>query len=112
MNEHGMKELDKDKFTLGGDASVAAGPVGRTASANTDAYMTAEIISWSRSKGLFAGVSLSGASLRPDRDANKELYGEKLDNKQILMTPKEPPAAAKELIAELDKYSMRKDGSN
>jgi lipid-binding SYLF domain-containing protein len=110
MNEHGMKDLDKDKFTLGGDASVAAGPVGRTATANTDAYMSAEILSWSRTKGLFAGVSLSGATLRPDRDGNKELYGEKLDNQQILMTTKEPPAAARALIAELDKYSMRKDG--
>jgi lipid-binding SYLF domain-containing protein len=109
MNEHGMKDLDKDKFTLGGDASVAAGPVGRTATANTDAYMSAEILSWSRTKGLFAGVSLSGATLRPDRDGNKELYGEKLDNQQILMTTKEPPAAARALIAELDKYSMRKD---
>jgi len=112
MNEHGMKQLDKDKFTLGGDASVAAGPVGRTASANTDAYMSAEILSWSRSKGLFAGVSLSGASVRPDRDGNKELYGEKLENKQILMTQKEAPEAARPLIAELDKYSARKEGSN
>jgi lipid-binding SYLF domain-containing protein len=112
MNEHGMRELEKDKVTLGGDASVAAGPVGRTATANTDAYMTAEILSWSRTKGLFAGVSLSGASLRPDREGNKELYGEKLDNKQILMTNREPPAAARGLIAELDKYSIRKDGGN
>jgi SH3 domain-containing YSC84-like protein 1 len=110
MNEHGMKDLDKDKFTLGGDASIAAGPVGRTATANTDAYMTAEILSWSRTKGLFAGVSLSGASLRPDRDSNMELYGAKLDNKQILMTKTQPPAAAHALIAELDRYSMRKDG--
>ena len=109
MNEHGMKDLDKDKFTLGGDACVAAGPVGRTATANTDVYMSAEILSWSRSKGLFAGVSLSGATLRPDRDSNKELYGVKLDNWQILMTAK-PPAAAGALIAELDRYSMRKDG--
>jgi SH3 domain-containing YSC84-like protein 1 len=108
MNEQGMRDLDKDKFTLGGDASVAAGPVGRTATANTDAYMTAEILSYSRTKGVFAGVSLSGASLRPDRDSNKELYGEKLDNRQILMTKREPPAAARALIAELDKYSMRK----
>jgi len=111
MNERGMRELDKDKFTVGGDASVAAGPVGRTATANTDAYMSAEILSWSRTKGLFAGVALSGATLRPDKEANKELYGERLDNKQILMTKTEPPAAARPLIAELDKYSMRKDGS-
>jgi SH3 domain-containing YSC84-like protein 1 len=108
MNEHGMRELDKDKFTLGGDASVAAGPVGRTATADTDAYMTAEILSWSRTKGLFAGISLSGATLRPDRDGNLELYGEKLDNKQILMTKTEPPAAARPLIRELDRYSIRK----
>jgi lipid-binding SYLF domain-containing protein len=112
MNEHGMRQLDKDKFTLGGDASVAAGPVGRTASANTDAYMSAEILSWSRAKGLFAGISLSGASLRPDLDSNKELYGERLDNRQILMTKTEAPPAARPLIGELDKYSMRKDGSN
>jgi lipid-binding SYLF domain-containing protein len=112
MNEHGMKELDKDKVTLGGDASVAAGPVGRTATANTDAYMTAEILSWSRAKGLFAGISLSGASLRPDKEGNRELYGEGLDNKQILMTKREPPAAARPLIAELNRYSMHKDGGN
>jgi len=108
MNEHGMRQLDKDKVTLGGDASVAAGPVGRTAAANTDAYMTAEILSWSRAKGLFAGISLSGASLRPDRESNGELYGEKLGNREILMTKREPPAAAQALLAELDKYSMRK----
>jgi len=112
MNEHGMKQLDKDKFTLGGDASIAGGPVGRTATANTDASMTAEILSWSRTKGVFAGISLSGATLRPDRDANKELYGERLDNRQVLMTKTEPPAAARPLIGELDKYSMRKDGGN
>src|ERR1017187_3131028 len=108
MNERGMKSLDRDKVTLGGDASVAAGPVGRTASADTDAYMNAEILSWSRTKGLFAGLSLSGASLRPDREGNKELYGERLDNKQILMTKTEPPEAARALISELDKYSIRK----
>lgn len=108
MNEHGMRELDKDKFTLGADASVAAGPVGRTATANTDAYMTAEILSWSRSKGLFAGLALSGATLRPDRDANRELYGDKLDSREVMA--KAPPAAARPLIAELDKYSMHKEG--
>jgi len=111
MNEHGMHELDKDKVTLGGDASVAAGPVGRTASANTDAYMTAEILSWSRSKGLFAGVSLSGASLRPDRESNKELYGQPLGNREILMTKMEAPPAAMPLIHELDRYSIHKEGN-
>ena len=109
MNEHGMKELEKDKFTLGGDASVAAGPVGRTASANTDAYMSAEILSWSRTKGLFAGISLSGATLRPDKEGNKELYGERTDNHDIIMSKREPPAAARPLLGELDRYSMHKD---
>jgi len=95
---------------LGGDASVAAGPVGRTAAANTDALMTAEILSWSRTKGLFAGIALNGATLRPDRDANMELYGAKLSSREVLMSAKRPPAAARPLIAELDRYSMRKEG--
>jgi lipid-binding SYLF domain-containing protein len=111
MNEHGMHQLDKDKFTLGGDASVAAGPVGRTTTADTDATLNAEILSWSRTKGVFAGISLSGATLRPDRDGNLELYGEKLGSREVLMTRKEPPTAARPLIAELDRYSMRKDGT-
>jgi len=111
MNEHGMKQLDKNKFTLGGDASIAAGPVGRTTTANTDAYMTAEILSWSRTRGVFAGISLSGATLRPDRDANREIYGEKLDSKELLMSGRKPPAAAEPLIHELDRYSMRKVGN-
>jgi len=110
MNESGMRKLDRDKFTLGADASVAAGPVGRTAAAGTDAYMTAEILSWSRARGLFAGIALNGATLRPDMDDNKELYGERLNSKEILMTNKPVPEAARPLIGELDKYSMRKQG--
>src|SRR5579862_3443999 len=109
MNERGMQQLDKDKFTLGADASIAAGPVGRTASAGTDAYMSAEILSWSRSKGLFAGVALNGATMRPDMDDNKELYGQRLNSKEILMTSMSPPEAAHQLIAELDRYAMRKE---
>jgi lipid-binding SYLF domain-containing protein len=112
MNEHGMHQLDKDKVTLGADASIAAGPVGRTTTANTDASMNAEILSYSRSKGLFAGVSLSGASLRPDKEANRELYGQSMDNRQIMESQTEPPAAARPLLAELGRYSMRKDGGN
>ena len=112
MNDHGMHQLDKDKFTLGGDASVAAGPVGRTGTANTDATLDAEILSWSRTKGVFAGVSLSGASLRPDRKANNELYGQALTNREILARTTPAPAAARPLIAELDRYSIRKNGSN
>jgi lipid-binding SYLF domain-containing protein len=109
MNKRGMDKLMTNKFTLGADASVAAGPVGRTADAKTDAYMTAEILAWSRAKGLFAGVSLSGATLRNDLDGNKELYGSRLTNKEVLGGGKEAPEAAKKLIAALDKYSMRKE---
>jgi SH3 domain-containing YSC84-like protein 1 len=112
MNEHGMNQLEKSKFTLGADASIAAGPVGRTAAANTDAYMSAEILSWSRAKGVFAGIALNGASVRPDPDANDQLYGKRLDSREILMTSMQPPAAAHRLTAELNRYSMREEGSN
>jgi len=96
---------------LGGDASIAAGPIGRTASAQTDAAMNAEILSWSRTKGIFAGISLSGASLRPDREGNRELYGTALSSREILMTKTALPAAARPLISELDRYSVRKEGT-
>jgi SH3 domain-containing YSC84-like protein 1 len=84
MNDRGMRRLLDDKFTLGSEATVAAGPVGRETSASTDVRMSAEILSWSRSKGLFAGIALHGATLRPDDDVNKELYGSELTNKDIL----------------------------
>jgi lipid-binding SYLF domain-containing protein len=83
-NDGGMKHLLSDKFTLGGEATAAAGPVGRDAAAQTDAMMNAEMLSYSRSRGLFAGVSLEGATLRPDDDANKELYGKVVTNKEVL----------------------------
>ena len=86
MNEGGEDKLLANKFTLGGEASVAAGPVGRTATAQTDLQMHAEILSWSRSQGLFAGVALEGATLRQDLDDNAEIYGRKLDNREILTT--------------------------
>jgi lipid-binding SYLF domain-containing protein len=108
MNQRGMEQLSKSKFTLGGDASIAAGPVGRASSAQTDAYMSAEILSWSRSKGLFAGVALKGATLRSDEDANRELYGKKLTTREVLDAHMQPPAAASGLISALDRYSMRK----
>jgi SH3 domain-containing YSC84-like protein 1 len=107
MNERGMKRLLTTKFTLGGEASVAAGPVGRDATAQTDALMTAEILSWSRSHGVFAGVSLDGSTLRNDIDVNTELYGKPWENKQILNSGLQPPAAAARLIASLNKYSPR-----
>ena len=86
MNQGGEDKLLSSKFTLGADASVAAGPVGRTAEAQTDLQMHAEILSWSRSQGLFAGVALEGATLRQDLDANAQIYGKKLDNREILTT--------------------------
>ena len=105
MNRHGMDKLMQDKFTLGADASIAAGPVGRTANANTDVKMSAEILAWSRSKGLFAGVSLNGATMRPDKDENAKLYGRPLSSHDILMGDVAPPAAAQPLIGELNRYS-------
>jgi lipid-binding SYLF domain-containing protein len=84
MNKRGAEKLLSSKFTLGADASVAAGPVGRTSSADTDLKLHAEILSYSRSRGLFAGVSLDGATLRPDDDSNAELYGTNVTNQQIV----------------------------
>lgn len=107
MNESGMKRLTTSKFTLGGEASAAAGPVGRSASAQTDAFMRAEMLSWSRSRGLFGGVSLEGATLRNDLDVNKEMYGQPWDNKRVLTSGLKPPAGAGKLIASLNKYSAR-----
>ena len=109
MNERGMKKLTASKFTIGAEATAAAGPVGRDASAQTDALMTAEILSWSRSKGLFAGVSLDGATLRNDIDENQIMYGQRLTSKQILEGGAQtPPATASKLLAALNKYSSRK----
>ena len=105
MNERGMKKLTSSKFTIGGDATAAAGPVGRNATAQTDAYMSAEILSWSRSKGLFAGVSLDGATLRNDIDENEVMYGQRWDSKQILGSGAKPPEVASKLMSALNKYS-------
>lgn len=108
MNERGMRRLTQDKFTIGADATAAAGPVGRNATAQTDAMMTAEILSWSRSRGLFAGVSLDGATLRNDLDENRALYGQPWTGKQILISGAPMPADARKLVAELNQYSLRK----
>jgi SH3 domain-containing YSC84-like protein 1 len=108
MNKKGADRLLNNQFKLGGEASVAAGPVGRTSSAQTDVLMTAEILSYSRSRGVFAGLSLEGATLRQDLDANKDLYGKTMTNKEIIEGNPKAPAAAKDLIAELNKYSPRK----
>ena len=109
MNERGMRRLLEDKVTLGAEATVAAGPVGRQTAASTDVQLSAEILSYSRSKGLFAGIALHGATMRPDNDVNEELYGSKLTNREILTGGQKPPAGARELITALDRYSPREE---
>ncbi len=109
MNQRGADKLLSSKFTLGAEGSVAAGPVGRTATAQTDAQMHAEILSWSRSQGLFAGVALQGATLRQDLDDNQELYGKRLENRKIVMAGVRAPKAAAGLLAQLNRYSPREE---
>lgn len=96
INERGLENLSKDAVKIGTDASVAAGPVGREASAATDARMQAEILSYSRSRGLFAGVSIAGSTIRSDRDGNKNIYGTSYTTRQIVVdgAVKPPPTAA------------------
>jgi lipid-binding SYLF domain-containing protein len=107
MNERGMGKLMKDKFTLGADATVMAGPVGRSAEAATDAAMHADILAYSRSRGIFAGISLEGATLRPDNDENRELYGSNVTAQDILHGREKQPAAAEQLYAELNRYPSK-----
>jgi lipid-binding SYLF domain-containing protein len=107
MSERGADKLLSSKFTLGVEGSVAAGPVGRTATAQTDAQMHADILSWSRSQGLFAGLALEGATLRQDLDDNSTLYGKKLENRDIVTKGVRAPKAAAKLIALLNQYSAR-----
>jgi lipid-binding SYLF domain-containing protein len=96
--DKGMKHLLADKFTIGGDATAAAGPVGRDAAAQTDIALHAEMLSYSRSRGLFAGIALEGATLRPDKEADHELYGHDVTNREILTAPGVPaPAGARKL---------------
>jgi len=111
MNERGASKLLSSKFTLGGEGEVAAGPVGRQASAQTDAMMRAEILSWSRSRGVFAGISLQGATLRQDLDDNGVIYGKKLTNKEIVQTGVGVPKTAQPLIGLLNKYSAVKNAN-
>lgn len=111
MTERGADKLLSSKFTLGAEGSVAAGPVGRTATAQTDAQMHAEILSWSRSQGLFAGIALEGATLRQDLDDNADLYGTKLENREIVTTSVHSPEAAERLIGLLNKYSSQEHTS-
>jgi lipid-binding SYLF domain-containing protein len=99
MNPKGIDHLLRSKFTLGADASVAAGPKGRSAEAATDLQLHAEILTYSRSRGLFAGVSLEGAVVKQDRDANEQVYGERVEARDLLLKPdRRVPAAARELV--------------
>jgi lipid-binding SYLF domain-containing protein len=105
MTERGATKLMSSEFTLGAEASVAAGPVGRTATAQSDVQVSADILSWSRSQGLFAGVALEGATLREDLDDNATLYGKRLGTSDIVRTGVRAPEAAARLIALLTEYS-------
>jgi SH3 domain-containing YSC84-like protein 1 len=109
MNQGGKEKLLASKFTLGAEGSVAAGPVGRTATAQTDVQMKAEILSWSRSQGLFAGLALEGATLRQDLDDNASLYGRPLENREIVNTSVPAPHAAERLLHMLSKYPADHD---
>uniref|UniRef100_Q01WM0 Ysc84 actin-binding domain-containing protein n=1 Tax=Solibacter usitatus (strain Ellin6076) TaxID=234267 RepID=Q01WM0_SOLUE len=110
MNKRGAEKLLSSKFTLGADASVAAGPVGRTAAADTDLKMQAEILTYSRARGVFAGIALNGATLRPDKESNVEIYGAGLTNRQIVMGgTHRSPVAAEGLTANLNRFSAHKE---
>src|SRR5438477_5836597 len=105
MNERGADKLLESKFTLGAEGSVAGGPVGRTATAQTDAQMHADILAWSRSQGLFAGIALEGATLRQDLSDNATLYGRKLENRAVVTNGIRAPKAAARLMDLLNRYS-------
>jgi lipid-binding SYLF domain-containing protein len=110
MNERGASSILSSKVKLGADASIAAGPVGRDASADTDAYLRSEVLSYSRSRGLFAGVSLEGSTLRPDDDATADVYGRKLTARQIVLGGKiGVPLSGRHLVAVLEKSSPRNE---
>jgi lipid-binding SYLF domain-containing protein len=106
MNERGINKLLESKVTLGADASAAAGPKGRTAQAATDVQMRAEILSYARSRGLFAGVSLQGAVLKPSGEDNEDLYGKKIDYREVLFEGGAMPKSATKLIKVLQKYDQ------
>jgi lipid-binding SYLF domain-containing protein len=104
MNDRGADRLLSSKFTVGADAAVAAGPVGRQAQAQTDITLRAEILAWSRSRGLFAGISLQGSTLREDSGENKDLYGKEITNKDIVRGTIAPPKSAAPLMAVIEKF--------
>jgi len=110
MNAKGMDRLLGDKFTLGGEAAVAIGPLGGSTSANTDATMTAEMLSYSRARGIFAGISLEGATLRPDAGENKKLFGKDTSNRDVLSGKILPPRGAKPFVALLVRHARKPKG--
>jgi lipid-binding SYLF domain-containing protein len=112
MNEKGLQSLLSDKFKIGADVTAAAGPVGRHAAAGTDAKMNAEILTYSRSKGLFAGVSLDGAVVQPDESGNHAMYGENVSRKEILNGSVRPPESAVLLLKEIAQYTQAEQASN
>ena len=108
MNPRGAHSMLKNKVKLGADASVAAGPKGRTAEASTDAALRAEVLSYSRSRGLFAGISLAGASVRPDNDANARIYAKQIDAEDIIFGNKvKVSKAAQRMISYLNRRSPK-----
>jgi SH3 domain-containing YSC84-like protein 1 len=107
MNREGAEKLMKSEFTLGGDAAAMAGPVGRSASAQTDALMHAQILSYSRSRGLFAGVSLEGATLRSDDNDNRKIYGDDVAHRDILTGKVKAPVGANVLLSAIKPYVAR-----
>jgi lipid-binding SYLF domain-containing protein len=110
MNDRGASSILDSKVKLGADASIAAGPVGRDAAANTDAYLRAEVLSYSRTRGLFAGVSLEGSTLRPDNDATADVYGRKLTAREIVLGGSvRTPRSGRHLVAVLEKSSPRNE---
>ena len=104
MNDHSLKSLLGDKFKLGADASVAAGPVGRTAAAGTDVRLTAEVLSYSRAKGVFAGVALDGTVVQADKSGDKAMYGDNVDRHEILNDKIAVPQSARRLLQEISRY--------
>jgi lipid-binding SYLF domain-containing protein len=104
MNDHALQSLLGDKFKLGGDASVAAGPVGRNATAGTDLRLSAEILSYSRTKGVFAGVSLDGAVVQADKSGDKAMYGDNVDRHEVLSGKVAVPESARPLLHEIGQY--------
>ena len=108
MNRNGMDKMLSSKFQIGGELSAAAGPVGRSSSAMTDAAMHAQILSYSRSRGVFAGINLDGSAVQQDEEANKELYGKSISNRTIFETNPTVPAEAEQFIHTLDRISSRK----